>query len=177
MKIEIRVPKEMKMKEKFIKDIEEKLSVKIDLKNYNILEVETNEWYNILRIKEIINALIFGFDENECRKLLKEDYCFQVIEIKKYLKNRENRDRLKELKGRIIGRNGKVKRNIEKLTNSKISIYRNLVGIITDEENSIVARRAIEMLLEGKEHSTVYSFLNREIQRKNYRFKNLKSNI
>ena len=42
-----------------------------------------------------------------------------------------------------------------------ISIYENYIAIIGDYEESTIAREAIEMLLRGAQHGTVYRYLER----------------
>ncbi|MEM5820327.1 MAG: hypothetical protein QW678_01615 [Candidatus Aenigmatarchaeota archaeon] len=163
MKTEIFLQKEID--DKFLQEIEKNLDVKI-YKNANSLNIESEDGYKLLKAKEIIDAYIFGFNEEECRKLFNENFRFQIIEIKNFLRNKNNRNRLKELKGRVIGEKGKAKRNIEELTKSKIIIRRNIIGIISSEENYDLVRRAIEMILEGRMHSTVYSFIIKELQKR-----------
>lgn len=165
MKTEIKIPEDISIEENFLKEIERKFSVKVSLINRD-LEIESENAYNLLRAKEIINALLLGFSREDCKKLFKDNYCLEIVEIKKFLINKNNRDRLRELKGRVIGEKGRAKRNIEELTKTKIIIHRNLIGIIGSEENVDIAKRAIEMLLEGRMHSTVYKFLTKELQKR-----------
>ncbi|MEM0476194.1 MAG: hypothetical protein QW367_00960 [Candidatus Aenigmatarchaeota archaeon] len=163
MKTEIFLQKEID--DKFLEEIEKNLNVKV-YRNANSLNIESEDGYKLLKTKEIIDAYIFGFSEEECRKLFNENFRFQIIEIKNFLRNKNNRNRLRELKGRVIGEKGKTKRNIEELTKSKIIIKRNIIGIISSEENYDLVRRAIEMILEGRMHSTVYSFIIKELQKR-----------
>ncbi|RLG35306.1 RNA-processing protein, partial [Methanosarcinales archaeon] len=69
---------------------------------------------------------------------------------------------LKRIKGRIIGQKGKTRRVIETLTGVKISVYGKTVSLIGYPEQIKVAREAIEMLIKGTPHSTVYTFLERK---------------
>ena len=48
---------------------------------------------------------------------------------------------------------------IEELTNTEISIYGNTIYIIGDFEEMAAAESAVDMLLSGSEHATVYHFL------------------
>jgi ribosomal RNA assembly protein len=69
---------------------------------------------------------------------------------------------LKRVKGRIIGMNGKTRRIIEVLTDANVAVYGHTVGVIGTLEQVQVAREAIEMLVKGSMHSTVYRFLHRK---------------
>ncbi|MEM5827927.1 MAG: hypothetical protein QW197_00240 [Candidatus Aenigmatarchaeota archaeon] len=167
MKVQIHITSERKalLKEDFLKEIENFLDVKINVMDEN-LEIESENGYNLLKAKEVLEAFCFGFDEEECKKIYKKNYKFETIKIKDFLINKDNRDRLRELKGRVIGERGIFKRNLEELTKSKIIISRNVVGFITSEENLSLLRTAIEMILAGKKHSTVYKFIQKELERR-----------
>ena len=88
--------------------------------------------------------------------MLKNDYCFELI----YLTG--DKDELLRIRGRLIGTKGKCRKNIEKLTETNISIYGKTAGIIGFIENVNIARRAIESLLKGAHHSSVYSWLEKK---------------
>jgi ribosomal RNA assembly protein len=68
---------------------------------------------------------------------------------------------LTRIKGRIIGENGRARKNIEEMTNTYISVYGNYVAIIGSYENANIAREAIMMLIEGRQHSTVYKYIEK----------------
>ena len=72
---------------------------------------------------------------------------------------------LQRVKGRIIGEKGKARKTIEEMTGTYISIYDNYVAIIGDFETANIAKQAIEMLIQGRQHSTVYRFLERTMFR------------
>ena len=75
------------------------------------------------------------------------------------------------LKGRVIGQEGKSRKIIEGLTETYISVYGKTISIIGQAENVSVARRAIESLLAGSNHATVYRWLEkkrRELVRKRF---------
>ena len=63
------------------------------------------------------------------------------------------------MKGRIIGRNGEMRKAIEKYAESFISVYGKTVSIIADYENLQLARKAVSMLINGMPHHVVLKFL------------------
>ena len=65
------------------------------------------------------------------------------------------------IRARLIGRKGRVKRNIERYTGCKISIGERSVYIIGTFEKAEIAKTAIEMLISGKKHSTMYKYFER----------------
>ncbi|MFO8109629.1 MAG: hypothetical protein R6U17_03770 [Thermoplasmata archaeon] len=63
------------------------------------------------------------------------------------------------MKARLIGKNGRTRELIEELSECYVSIYGNTVSLIGTPTELSIARRAVQMILEGSEHSTVYSYL------------------
>ncbi|HKZ45244.1 MAG TPA: RNA-processing protein, partial [archaeon] len=100
-----------------------------------------------------------GFDFEDSLNLLDESYYLETIEIKEF--SGKSRNRMITLRGRIIGERGKTKESIEKYSDVKISIYGKTIGIIGEWSAIIIAKKAIEMLLLGSLHSTVYRYLER----------------
>ena len=68
------------------------------------------------------------------------------------------------MKGRIIGRKGKAKRVLEELTDSNISIYGHTVSIIADYVDMDILKRAIDKLLSGSKHASVYRFVENSMK-------------
>jgi ribosomal RNA assembly protein len=69
---------------------------------------------------------------------------------------------IKRVKGRVIGANGKTRRLIEELTDSSVVIYGHTIGFIGTFERVDVARNAVQMLINGSQHHTVYKYLQRK---------------
>jgi ribosomal RNA assembly protein len=75
-------------------------------------------------------------------------------------------------KGRIIGKDGKTREIIVDMAEVDIAIYGKTVSLIGELENVMVAREAVEMILKGSRHKSVYSFLeNKKNERKMKEFK------
>lgn len=121
----------------------------------------------LLRASDFIKAIDAGFNPERAGRLLEGDSILIIINLKNSVGDTLNR--LHRVKSRIIGEDGRVRSNIEQLTGTYISVYDDIVGIIGDYEGAYLAREAIEMLIQGREHSTVYRFLTRkarELKRK-----------
>jgi ribosomal RNA assembly protein len=69
---------------------------------------------------------------------------------------------IKRIKGRIIGAEGKTRRLIEELTEANVTVYGHTIGIIGSYEEADAARNAVQMIVEGCEHKTVYRYLQRK---------------
>jgi ribosomal RNA assembly protein len=121
------------------------------------IEVECDDSLKLIRIKEIFKAFGRGFDFDAALNLIDEEYFLEVLDVKHFSK--KSRDRLITLKGRVIGKKGKAKNIIEKYTETEIVIYGKTISIIGRWKNVKIAAKAIEMLLSGAMHTSVYHFL------------------
>jgi ribosomal RNA assembly protein len=117
--------------------------------------------------REIIRAISRGFNPQIAKLLLKQDYVFESIGLNEYTGKSKNT--LLRLKGRVIGKDGRSRKLIEELSEVYISVYGKTIGIIGTAESTAMAKRAVEALLKGSTHASVYKWLEqkrRELKRK-----------
>ncbi len=114
---------------------------------------------NVMKAAEIIKAIAYGFPPEKAFKLLDEDYVLLVIDLKSRVGDSPNH--LTRVKGRIIGEGGRARRTIEQMTGTDIVVGESHVAIIGEYERAMVAKEAIEMLIDGRMHSTVYRHIDR----------------
>lgn len=144
---------------KIIKDakelLEKKCNVKIEVGEEHevILDGEPQEVYFS---KNVIIAIGRGFEPNDALLLIEKDFDLYVFHLKDYLKNENS---ITRVKGRVIGEKGKTKKEIESATESKISIYGNTIAIIAKPDTMEYAKTAVEKLIHGAMHSSVYRYL------------------
>ena len=81
-----------------------------------------------------------------------------ILNILDYISSKNH---LLRVKGRVIGAAGKSRKVIEDLTDTKICVYGKTISIIGLPENVAACRRAIESLLQGSPHSSVYKWLEK----------------
>ena len=108
-------------------------------------------------VKNIVKAIGRGFSPKKALMLQDEDNDIMVIELEEYVgtsKNAQNR-----VRGRIIGKEGKSRELLEELTECQVSVYGGTVALIGPYEMLQVAKEAIEMLLNGSFHKTVWNHL------------------
>jgi ribosomal RNA assembly protein len=148
------------------KNIEEKLSVELEIDSdagdvhISVTENATDP-STLFRAKDVVTALGRGFSPEHAFRLVRdEDVLMELIDLRGAFGKSEAD--LKRVKGRIIGLNGKTRRIIEELTDANVAVYGHTVGVIGTLEQVQVAREAIEMLVRGSMHSTVYRFLHRK---------------
>lgn len=146
---------------------ETKTKIKVDSDEGDVT-ISGDDALNLYTTREMIKAVGRGFNPDIAKLLLKQDYCFEAIMLADYGKTKNDFERLK---GRVIGTEGKCRKLIENLTETYISVYGKTISIIGETENATIARRAVDSLLKGSTHSTVYRFLEKQrsqMKRKNY---------
>lgn len=116
----------------------------------------------VLKMRDIIRALGRGFSPEHAMRLFSDDAYFELLDIHDY--SGKNKERVRQITARIVGSEGKTRRIIEEQSRCDLAIYGHTVGIIGELEDLAVATRAVDMLLSGAEHASVYSFL--EAQRR-----------
>src|SRR5271157_4008957 len=119
------------------------------------VEIESDDSLKIFRVKEVIKGFGRGFSVDDALSMLDENFYLEVIEIQS-----KSKDRIAVLKGRVIGREGGTKKKIEKISEAKISIYGKTISIIGRWDEVQIAKEAVELILSGSKHSTVYRFLH-----------------
>jgi ribosomal RNA assembly protein len=114
----------------------------------------------ILRARDIVTAVGRGFSPLKASRLFSDGQLLEVIDLKQVIGDSQNK--LTRLKGRVIGENGKTWKLIEQLASVSLSVYGHTIALIGDYEEMRVAKEAVEMLLRGCMHGTVYKYLNKE---------------
>ena len=148
------------------KMLEDYLKIKLDV-NVETQEVsfsmENIEDY--FKVKNILTAIARGFTPEEALELLNDENALYIIELKDWFG--KNKNKMTRYKGRVIGEEGTSRKKIEELTNTKIVVYGKTIGIIGKHDDVFLAREAIEMLLKGSKHSTVFNMLERKMNERN----------
>ena len=145
----------LKSSSKLVEQIEDLCSCKLNFSD--VIEIDCDDPLRALRIKEVLKAFGRGFEIDDCLNLLDESYSLEIIEVPEF--SGKSRNRQIELKGRVIGKEGKSKNLIEKYAEVKLAIYGKTISIIGKWDRVRVAREAVEMLLSGRLHGSVYRFL------------------
>ncbi|ADV65405.1 KH domain-containing protein [Desulfurococcus mucosus] len=115
----------------------------------------------LMKARDIVRAIAYGFSPERAFRLLDEDQVLVVIDVRQYVGDKPNH--IKRVLGRVIGEEGRARRVLEEATGTYISIYEPYIAIIGDYESANIARTAVEMLIQGRTHSTVYRYVEREM--------------
>jgi ribosomal RNA assembly protein len=93
-------------------------------------------------------------------RLLKADTYLGIIEIKRVAR-RHDKESLWRIRSRLIGVQGRARHRLEVLSGASVSILGATVAVIGLEKELESATKAVELLLRGSEHSTVFHLLVR----------------
>jgi len=115
----------------------------------------------VLKARDIVLAIGRGFSPDRAMRLLKENTFLGVLDIKLATGQRE-KSALRRIRSRVIGTNGRARARIEELSGCSMSVYGSTVALIGEEEQLERATRAVELLVKGSEHSTVFHLLARQ---------------
>ena len=115
-----------------------------------------------LQAKDIVLAIGRGFSPERAFRLFNEDTALDIIDLHDFFG--KNEAEIRRVDGRIIGKEGKTRRILEELTGAAISVSGHTVSIIGSYEAVSMAKDALEKLIKGRQHGTVYKFLRRRRQ-------------
>ena len=155
------------------KEIEEatKTHIQIDSAEGDVF-LAGDDALGLYSAREIVSAIGRGFNPDIAMLLLKQDYASEHIIIDDYAKTKKHEIRLR---GRVIGAEGKARKVVEELTDCHVSVYGKTITIIGEIEAVGICRQAIEKLLAGSQHSSVYRWL--EKKRKEMRMRKAASGL
>ena len=147
-------------------EIEEQLQVKLEIESEAggveiMLDEKATDPSKLLRAKDVVTAVGRGFSPEEAFRLIRnEDAIFDFIDLRTIFGRSESD--IKRVKSRIIGMNGKTRRTIEELSEADVVIYGHTVGFIGSFEQVDIARNAVQMIIQGSQHHTVYAYLQKK---------------
>ena len=146
--------------------IEEKLLVELQVESESggitiFLSEKAEDPSLLFKAKDIVTAVGRGFSPDYAFRLIRnEDDIFDLIDLRTIFGRSESD--IRRVKGRIIGANGKTRKLIEELTEASMVVYGHTIGFIGTFEQVDVARNAVNMLIQGSQHQSVYKYLQRK---------------
>ena len=143
------------------KKIEKELNIKIQVnsKEGDVI-IEGEDSLNVLIGTSIVKAIWRGFNPRKAFLLKNEEYILDLVQIQDYAGSSKKSE--ERLRSRVIGTDGKTRRTIELMTNTFLSIYGKTVGIIGKQQDVYLARRAVEIILNGAPQTHAYMWLRKQ---------------
>ena len=144
------------------RDIEEacRVSITVDSGTGEVLIESATDDITQMRpfiATDIVTAIGRGFSARNAMMLLSEENRLHVINLRPFAG--KSRASLLRIRSRIIGEGGRVRLNIERLGNTKISVYGKTVSVIGRQNNLRIVVSAIDSILSGGVHAVAYGRL------------------
>ncbi|MDA3856493.1 MAG: KH domain-containing protein [Candidatus Woesearchaeota archaeon] len=141
------------------REIEKKFDCKIDVDSKSgEVVVDTEDSLTQFILANVIAAVNMGHSPDSAMRLEDETFVLDTIDVKSYVKDHT---RLKVVMGRIIGKEGSTRKLIEEITKCSVSVKDHYVSVIGPYENTILVHEALDMLIKGASHKSLYSYLER----------------
>jgi ribosomal RNA assembly protein len=144
--------------------IEKTFKAKLEISPDGLVLMTGKDSLDLYVCEKVVKAIGRGFNPEIALLLKNEDYDFELININDYSKGSSND--LDRLRGRVIGKDGASRDLIEKKTQTYIIVYGKTIGIIGKLEMLQISFNAVEMLLKGARHPTVYNYIDKELRKK-----------
>ncbi len=162
---ELRIPKERigalvgikgRMKQKIQRKTDTQIAVNAD----GEVCISGEDSLHVFMTLTVIRAIGRGFSPDRALVLLEEDNTLEVVDITDF--SRKNSNDLTRIRARVIGTNGKAREMLESLTKTKLSVYGKTVAILGAIPDVMLAKAAVEKLLQGAPHSNVYHLIEKQ---------------
>lgn len=135
--------------------LEKELNVKISIGNKEItITGEPEEEYIA---EKVIEAVGFGFPVSDALLIKKEEFIFEILNIKDYTNQKD----FERVRGRIIGKEGKSLKTLSNISECRLEILGNKLGIIGEAEWIRNVEEACKSLIKGAKHANVYAYLEK----------------
>jgi ribosomal RNA assembly protein len=137
--------------------VSERLACRIEVRGGNEVVI-SGEAYDEYNAKNVLQAFGRGFDINKAYKLLSEDYFFESVDLKVMFKNE---DRVRRIKARIIGSEGRAKSYMQTVSGADMVVYGDTVSMIGTIDELRILRSALNVLLDGGTHKKAYTIMEK----------------
>ncbi|MCX6675020.1 MAG: KH domain-containing protein [Methanothrix sp.] len=139
-----------------------KTTLEIDSETGTVSIASADDPLQALRVMDLVRAIGRGFSPERALPILDDEMLMlDVLDLSKMVGTKNDMARIK---GRVIGKDGKSREIMERLSGARLSVYGKTVALLGYPEQIKIARTAVEMLLDGAPHGNVYSFLEKKHQ-------------
>ena len=118
---------------------------------------------NLDKAVNLVKAIARGFSPEKALLLLNDEYYFDLIDLREEIG--KSPKALARVKSRVIGKQGKMREQIEAHTSCFVSVFGNTIALIGKIEEIETAKHALEMIIGGSQLTSVLKFLNKGTSR------------
>lgn len=105
----------------------------------------------------VLQAMSFGFSAKQALLLKSEDIAWRKLQIRDFTR----RKNLRDVRGRLIGSEGKTRRTVEEISDCLIMIKNDSVGILGRADAIDAAIQAVINIIRGSKQANAYRYLER----------------
>ncbi len=145
--------KSLRSDRKILKQVEKACHCKVAIADDGTVEISSKDAFEEFNARNIVQAFGRGFDIEVALTLTNPDVYFRAIDLGQV---EHRKERIRQLKARIIGIGGKAKHYMESVSGSHISIYGDTVSMIGGISQIAEAETAINTIIDGGTHKTAY---------------------
>ena len=136
--------------------------LKIDSKTGDVV-IQGKDSVAELDTERVVRAIGRGFSPEHAFRLFKENQYLEMLDMRDFV-GKKTKD-IHRIAGRVIGKNGRTREAIEEATGVNVCIHGTTVTVIGEARSVDAAVQAIEMILNGSSHASVYRFLQQKKRR------------
>lgn len=142
--------------------IEKVTNCKVDVNSEGEVKIQSEDSLKCYDCLNIVKAIGRGCRPDVAISLANEENGCEIIDIIAY--SGKNKGKEKRIKGRIIGKGGRIRKTIEIITNTNIVVYGKTVCIVGSLEEVAIARNAISDILKGAPIGPVLNVIERKMK-------------
>ncbi len=143
------------------KELQKSFGAKLTIDSDGTVHVSSEDGLNIYKMKKAVEAIARGISLESALNLCDDTYILEVMHLAEIVGKNENA--IHRYKSRIIGTDGKIKKMLEKKTQTDIAIHGKTVAIIGKFDDVENAKSAINMILQGNDFNSVFSVIDNKI--------------
>lgn len=143
------------------KELQKSFGAKLTINKDGTIEISSEEGLNVYKLKKAVEGISRGLSLDIVLSLCDDSYTLEVINLTDVIG--KNKNAINRYKSRLIGTGGKIKKIIEKKTDTDIALHGHKIAILGKYEDVENAKSAIELILQGNDFKTVFTVLDNKL--------------
>ena len=126
------------------------------------IEEDSEDPVNMWRARDMVKAIGRGFNPQKAYQIKDSSWGFDLIQLRDFVGTSPSSQR--QVRSRVIGKNGRTRNIIEQITGAYVSVFGNTIGIICEFSKMKILKDGLVRLINGAKHSTVYKYLEEQMR-------------
>ncbi|NOQ56190.1 MAG: RNA-processing protein [Nanohaloarchaea archaeon] len=143
------------------KELQKSFGAKLTINEDGTIEITSDDGLNVYKLKKAVEGIARGLSLDIVLSLCDDAYDLDIINLADVLG--KNKNAINRYKSRLIGTDGRIKKIIEKKTDTDIAVHGHKVAILGKYDDVANAKSAVEMILQGNDFKTVFAVLDNKL--------------